>query len=303
MQNLKGSHPLKSDYSGEIVGKHIVNSYAVKVNGRNQVTVINRASLRKIPPPVPIHIPVIGSDLSRPAREPRPGLAAPPAPSMVTRSRVQVGTVPRQSTMNTMVPPAPSMVTRPRVQVGTVPRQSTMNKGPNEGSRHGENVPSQTGMKPNEGPSQAFYEDVCDNIMKQVADWDYPGNVVRQAFHKPPAPALVPHVADSGQSCGRAGAGQPDQPASPRVQPAGAGAVLEVQDRLASRSASQGNNLVVQDSVGGQLVEPSPNLSGPSPRAIVEVGPQEIRTSGRQRSQIYAYQAGAGGMEKLDNKV
>ena len=276
MQNFKGSHPLKSVYSGEIVGKHNVNSYAVKVNWTNQVTVRNRASLRKIPPPVPIHIPVIGSDLSRPAREPRPGLAAPPAPSMVTRSRVQVG---------------------------TVPRQSTMNKGPNEGSRHGENVPSQTGMKPNEGPSQAFYEDVCDNIMKQVADWDYPGNVVRQAFHKPPAPALVPHVADSGQSCGRAGAGQPDQPASPRVQPAGAGAVLEVQDRLASRSASQGNNLVVQDSVGGQLVEPSPNLSGPSPRAIVEVGPQEIRTSGRQRSQIYAYQAGAGGMEKSDNKV
>ena len=276
MQNLKGSHPLKNDYSGEIVGKHILNSYAVKVNGRNQVTVRNRASHWKIPPPVPIHIPVIGSDLSRPAREPRPGLAAPPAPSMVTRSRVQVG---------------------------TVPRQSTMKKGPNEGSRHGENVPSQTGMKPNEGPSQAFYEDVCDNIMKQVADWDYPGNVVKQAFHKPPAPALVPHVADSGQSCGRAGAGQPDQPASPRVQHAGAGAVLEVQDRLASRSASQGNNLVVQDSVGGQLVEPSPNLSGPSPRAIVEVGPQEIRTSGRQRSQIYAYQAGAGGMEKSDNKV
>ena len=139
--------------------------------------------------------------------------------------------------------------------------------------------------------------------MKQVADWDYPGNVVRQAFHKPPAPALVPHVADSGQSCGRAGAGQPGQPASPRVQPAGAGAVLGVQDRLGSRSASQGNNLVVQDSVGGQLVEPSPNLSGPSPSAIVEVGPQEIRRSGRQCSQIYPYQAGAGGMKKSDNKV
>ena len=76
-----------------------------------------------------------------------------------------------------------------------------------------------------------------------------------------------------------------------------------MQDRLASRSASQGNNLVVQDSVGGQLVEPSPNLSGPSPSAIVEVGPQEIRRSGRQCSQIYPYQAGAGGMKKSDNKV
>ena len=303
LQNLKGSHPLKSDYSGEIVGTHNVNSYAVKINGTNQVMVRNGASLRKIPPPVSIHIPVIGSDLSRPAREPRPGLAAPPAPSRVTRSRGQGDMVSRQSTMNTMVPPALSRVTRPEVQGGTVPRRSIMNKGPNEGSRHGGNVPSQTGLRSNEGPSQAFYEDVCDNMMKQVADWDYPGNVVRQAFHKPPAPALVPHVADSGQSCGQAGAVQPVQSASPRVQPAGAGAVLEVQDRLASRGVSQGNNLVVQDSVGGQLVKLPPNLLGPSPSAIVEVGPVEIRRSGRQRSQMYPYQAGAGGMEKSDNRV
>ena len=48
LQNLKGSHPLKSDYSGEIVGKRNINSYAVRVNGTNQVTVRNRASLRKL---------------------------------------------------------------------------------------------------------------------------------------------------------------------------------------------------------------------------------------------------------------
>ena len=76
-----------------------------------------------------------------------------------------------------------------------------------------------------------------------------------------------------------------------------------VMDRLASRGASQGNNLVVQDSVGGQLVELPPNLSGTSPSAIVEVGPQETRRSGRQHSQVYPYQAGAGGMEKSDNRV
>ena len=189
MQNFKGSHPLKSDYSGEIVGNHNVNSYAVKVNGTGQVPVRNRASLWKIPPPVPIHIPVTVPNLSRPASGPRPGLAAPPAPSMVTRSRVQVG---------------------------TVPRQSRMMKGPNEGPRHARNVPRQNSLKPNEEPSQAFYEDTCDKMMRQVTDWDYPGNIVRQALHKPPA--LATHVADSGQSNVRAGAGQPGQPASVREQ-------------------------------------------------------------------------------------
>ena len=139
----------------------------------------------------------------------------------------------------------------------------------------------------------------------QVANWDYPGNIVRQALHKPPAPALATHVADSGQSSVQAGAGQPGQPVSPRVQPAGAGAVLEVQDRLESRSASQGNNLLVQEQVNGQSAEPSPHLSGLSPRTdhVLEVDPQEIRRSGRQRSQFYPYQAGTGGMEKSDNKV
>ena len=116
------------------------------------MTVKNRASLRKIPPPAPIHILVTEPNLSRPDSELRPRLAAPPAPSMVTRSRVQVG---------------------------TVPRQSSMNKGPNEGPRHAGNVPRQNSLKPNEGPSQAFYEDTCDKMMRQVADWDYPGNIMR----------------------------------------------------------------------------------------------------------------------------
>ena len=51
LQNLRGNHPLKSDYSGVIVGKHNENSCAVKVNGTGKVTLRNRASLRKIPPP------------------------------------------------------------------------------------------------------------------------------------------------------------------------------------------------------------------------------------------------------------
>ena len=33
LQNLRGSHPLKSDNSGVVIGRHNENSYAVKVNG------------------------------------------------------------------------------------------------------------------------------------------------------------------------------------------------------------------------------------------------------------------------------
>ena len=270
------------------MGKHNINSYAVKVNGSNQVTVRNKATLRKIPKPVPIHIPVIESDLSRPAMEPRSvplapsrvtrssgqgdTVAAPLAPSRVTRSMGQGDPVSRQNTLNTLVPPAQSGVARPEVQGSMVSRQGLMKKGPNQ-------------------TNQAFYED-----MEEIADWDYPGNIVRQALHKPPAPALSSHVADSGQSHGQAGAVQPVQSASPRVQPAGAGAAREVQDRLASKSSSQGNDLVVQDSVGGQLVKAPQILSGSSPSTSAEVGPQEIRRSGRQRSQLNTYQAGTSGM-------
>ena len=46
---------MKTDYNGIIVGKNNVNSYSVKVNGSNVVTVRNRATLRKILPPTPVH--------------------------------------------------------------------------------------------------------------------------------------------------------------------------------------------------------------------------------------------------------
>ena len=52
LQNLTGRNPLKSDYNGIIVGRHNLHSYAVKVNGTGRITVRNRASLRKILPPV-----------------------------------------------------------------------------------------------------------------------------------------------------------------------------------------------------------------------------------------------------------
>ena len=58
LQNLKGNHPLKSDYSGQIVGRHNLNSYAVKVNNTGRITMRNRDSLRKIPQPTLIQQPL-----------------------------------------------------------------------------------------------------------------------------------------------------------------------------------------------------------------------------------------------------
>ena len=91
------------------------------------------------------------------------------------------------------------------------------------------------------------------------------------------------------------------------MQPARAGTVLEVEDRLETRSASQKNNLVVQEQVDGQLGEQQsyavPPGPSPSTEHVVEVGPPEVHRSGRQRSQFSPYQAGTGGMEKSDNKV
>ena len=260
LQNLKGSHPLKSDYSGEIVGRHNVNSYAVKVNGTGKVTVRNRASLRKIPPPVPIHKPMTVQVpvVSRPAGGPRSDVAVPSKPSMVTRSSLKASNVPR---LNSLV------------------------------------------QGQNEGPSQAYYDQTCDQLMRQVANLDTPGNILR-VLRKPSA--LSTHVADSGRSKPRAESGQPAS-VSVSDQPAGAGVVLEGQGRLDIRSVSQSDKAVVQ--VDGLLREPSPQQfdgaqpgSSPSLGQSIEVGLPEVRRSSRQRSQLSPYQAGTGGMEGSSDK-
>ena len=220
LQNLKGRHRLKSDYNGEVVGRHNVNSYAVKVNGTNRVTVRNRASLRKIPPPVVLHKPmtVQAPALSRPASGPRSELA--------------VGS-------QGAVPSVPSMVTRSSLKASNVPRLNSMMQGQNE------------------GPSQAFYDQTCEQLMQQVANMDTPGNILR-VLRKPSA--LSTHVADSGGSKARAESGQP---VSVSDQPVGAGVVLGGQGRLDIRSVSQTDKAVVQ--VDGQLREPSPQQSDGAP--------------------------------------
>ena len=155
----------------------------------------------------------------------------------------------------------------------------------------------------NEGPSQAYYDQTCDQLMQQVANLDTPGNILR-VLRKPSA--LSTHVADSGRSKARAESGQPAS-VSVSDQPAGAGVVLEGQGRLDIRSVSQSDKAVVQ--VDGLLREPSPQQfdgaqpgSSPSLGQSIEVGLPGVRRSNRQRSQLSPYQAGTGGMEGSSDK-
>ena len=148
----------------------------------------------------------------------------------------------------------------------------------------------------NEGPrNQALYDKKCESMMHQVANMDYPGNILK-VLRKPSAQSS--NVADSGVSKSRAGS---DQPTSPEQGAGGSCLVLERRRRLDIRSASQLDNSVVQDNT---LTDPSPHqtdraLAGLSPSLgqYIEVGLPAVRRSTRQRSHISHYQAGSGGME------
>ena len=65
------------------------------------------------------------------------------------------------------------MVTRSSLKASNVSRQNSMMQGQNE------------------LPSKAFYDQTCDQLMQQVANWDYPGNIL-SVLRKPSA--LSTHV-------------------------------------------------------------------------------------------------------------
>ena len=82
------------------MGKHNINSYAVKVNGTDRTTVRNRASLRKILPPIPIHKPLpvqAPVQSSGPSAEPAVGRQRAVPPGMVTRACLRSSNEPRQN--------------------------------------------------------------------------------------------------------------------------------------------------------------------------------------------------------------
>ena len=84
-----------------MVGRSNLNSYAVKINGTDRVTVRNRATLRKILPPVPIHklesvqVPVLSGPSAVPAESRRQ--AGPPG--IVGRAGLRSGDRPSHNTV------------------------------------------------------------------------------------------------------------------------------------------------------------------------------------------------------------
>ena len=291
---MKGRYPLKSDNSGIIVGKHNENSYAVKVNGSENVTVRNRVSLRKIPTPVQIVRPVTMPGEARPASEPG---SVPSVPSRVTRASLtrQESLLDGISSQNGKVPSQNSM--KPASQTGKVPSQNSMKPASQTGA-----VPKQNVMKP---ASRAFHKEVCERTLRQVADWDIPGNILYEAFHK--SPAKVPNSADVGER-GEPVEGLPvPGPSSPRGQPAGVRSDSGSHNRSGSITLrdSNGSNGVMQDY--GLVTRPSPQVdkeTAPGPQLVKEVGPQIVRKSVRQKAQVIPFQAGQSGMDsKLDTRV
>jgi hypothetical protein len=136
--------------------------------------------------------------------------------------------------------------------------------------------------------NQAYGEAIFENILEQVR----PG-----VLRKSPVSGQRSLGDDSGPNSGQARGVQPVQAASPGGQPAGVGPTRDKSVRLASRESADGINLAVQDLGGDQLVSTPQNLAGAAPGGSKEVSSIDLRRSGRQRTKLSPYQAGASGME------
>ena len=256
LQNLRGRHPLKSDSSGVVIGKHNENSYAVKVNGSEVVTVRNRITLRRIPTPVQLHRPVaIPGEVRLPSEAPH----VSPVKGCVTRSRVLGDTLAGQNG-----------------QPGKLP--STI------GGQHGK-FPSRVSMSADEA---------CGKIMRGVADWDIPGNILYEAFHNSPSKST--HSDDPGRRKPESPPAPPAIQPSPEVSAGGRGGPRQA-GRL-DRAPVLGTDVITQitqdHGLGAGLMVPEPALRL---RPVQEVGLPLTRQSSRQRSNVVKFQAGSSGME------
>ena len=275
LQNLRGRHPLKSDNSGVVIGKHNENSYVVRVNGSEKITKRNRCSLRVIPKPpkitLPVSLPIVVS------RQGDRGVVAP-APA---GSGGHGGNVPRQSSQGT--------------------NNVSQSGGNSQNSQHG-NVPmeipviakesggfqrpgaSQHGNFPLRGPLTA--DEACENHMRFVADWDIPGNILYQAFHKPKSTD-----ADSAVLGARRKQAGPPAPALRHPSPGVLGASGGHRgDRSDVTQSHVSTDVPVQD----PPVRPDTVWDGASQHPDQEV---LSRRSSRHRHQVVKFQAGSSGME------
>ena len=240
-----------------VIGRHNENSYAVKVNGSEVVTVRNRITLRRIPTPVQLHRPVaIPGEVRLPSEVPH----VSPARGCVTRSRVLGDTLAGQNG-----------------QPGKLPSTVV--------GQHGK-FPSRVSMSA---------EETCGKLMRRVADWDIPGNILYEAFHKSPSKST--HSDDPG------GRKPESPPAPPAIQPsteasAGGRGGSRLAGSRSDRTPVLGTDVITQitqdHGLGAGLMVPESALSL---EPVHEVGPPLIRRSSRQKSDVVKFQAGSSGME------
>ena len=259
IQNLKGRNPLKSDYNGEIVGRHNVNSYAVKVNGTGKTTVRNRASLRKILPPIPVHKPIT---VQAPFQSSGP--SAEPAES---RQRAVL----------------PGSVKRAGLRSGNEPSHNIIVSGNNAGS--GSQAEADACKLVMHVAANMDNPGIMGILRKsprpESGDVSAPGQGAAE-LGRSRGQAVPGHSASAGQGSGGAGsAGSIDSPGH---------RTLGGQDRLELRQSTVSGNTLAQ--VDGSQGEPSPHLG-----QTIEVGLPIVRRGNRQRSQLSPYQAGSSGME------
>ena len=135
-------------------------------------------------------------------------------------------------------------------------------------------------------------EEACGKLMRKVADWDIPGNILYEAFHNSPPKAT--HSVDPGKRKPVESLPAPLGQPSTEVSAGGRGG-----SRSAGRSGHSpvlGGDVTTQDhglGVGSVLQESDPGL-----QLVNEVGPQLVRRSSRQRSNVVPFQAGQSGMEQ-----
>jgi len=280
-QNLRGPHPLKSDYSGEVVGLKNLNSYAVRIQPGGQVSTRNRTSLRKISKPVTLDIPVVDVESDRPGRVTRSGKAR----TLVTEvpgARAELSGIPRQS-----LGPGQG-------QGSGIPRQS-LGPGQGQGSGGGlmRQLPGQT--------TQEFYDGVCEEFMGQIFPLGKSPVTGQGSKSDDSGPRTqgaggreLPGVGLPGQrvSPGGPSAGTGRTPGGSGRDLAGSGGTSGLSDRLASQELLESNVLSVQGPQCGS--QSSRAAAGPSLGGEVA---GMIRKSGRQRFKPSIYQAGQGGME------
>jgi hypothetical protein len=278
LQNLRGPHPLKSDSNGVVIGKHNVNSYVIRVNGSGKITIRNRCSLRVIPKPPKITLPV-----SLPGVVSRHGDRAPaPAGSgghggNVLRQRSQgtdnVSQSGGKSQDSQHGKSQDSQHGNVQMEIPLIEKESGSFQRP--GGQHG-NIPLK-------GPLTA--DKTCDSLLRQVADWDIPGNILYEAFHKPKN-----SEADSTVLGARRKQAAIPAPAPRHHSPGGLGASgghtgdrSDVTQSHVSADVSVQDTPVRSDTVGDRASQPD----------------QEVlsRRSSRHRRHVVKFQAGSSGME------